>query len=144
MTANLTAKTSITIAAPAKDVWSALTKPELVKQYLMGADVHTDWKVGSPLRYTGEYKGRPFEEKGIIKQIEPGRLLQATHFSATSGKEDTPENYALVTYELEETGDHTLVTVSQDNIKDEKGVEGSKENWKSVLVGLKETAEALR
>jgi uncharacterized protein YndB with AHSA1/START domain len=132
------------IDAPAKNVWSALTKPELVKQYLMGADVHTDWKVGSPLRYTGEYKGRPFEEKGIIKQIEPGRLLQATHFSATSGKEDTPENYALVTYELEETGDHTLVTVSQDNIKDEKGVEGSKENWKGVLVGLKETAEALR
>jgi uncharacterized protein YndB with AHSA1/START domain len=144
MTANLTAKTSIMIDAPAKNVWSALTKPELVKQYLMGADVHTDWKVGSPLRYTGEYKGRPFEEKGIIKQIEPGRLLQATHFSATSGKEDTPENYALVTYELEETGDHTLVTVSQDNIKDEKGVEGSKENWKGVLVGLKETAEALR
>jgi uncharacterized protein YndB with AHSA1/START domain len=144
MTANLTAKTSITIDAPAKNVWSALTKPELVKQYLMGADVHTDWKVGSPLRYTGEYKGRPFEEKGIIKQIEPGRLLQATHFSATSGKEDTPENYALVTYELEETGDHTLVTVSQDNIKDEKGVEDSKENWKGVLVGLKETAEALR
>jgi uncharacterized protein YndB with AHSA1/START domain len=144
MTANLTAKTSIMIDAPAKNVWSALTKPELVKQYSMGADVHTDWKVGSPLRYTGEYKGRPFEEKGIIKQIEPGRLLQATHFSATSGKEDTPENYALVTYELEETGDHTLVTVSQDNIKDEKGVEGSKENWKGVLVGLKETAEALR
>jgi uncharacterized protein YndB with AHSA1/START domain len=144
MTTNLTAKTSITIDAPAKSVWNALTKPELVKQYLMGADVHTDWKVGSPLRYTGEYKGRPFEEKGIIKQIEPGRLLQATHFSATSGKEDTPENYALVTYELEETGGHTLVTVSQDNIKDEKGVEGSKANWKGVLVGLKATAEALR
>ena len=144
MNANLTAKTSITIHAPAKKVWDALTRPELVKKYLMGADVHTDWKVGSPLRYTGEYKGKPFEEKGVIKKIVPGRLLQATHFSVTSGNEDKPENYALVTYELEETDGRTVVTVSQDNIKDEKGVDGSKANWRAVLDGLKATAEALR
>ncbi len=73
----------------------------------------------------------------------PGRLFRATHFSVTSGKEDKPENYALVTYELEETDSRTVVTVSQDNIKDEKGVEGSKANWKGVLHGLKATAEAL-
>jgi uncharacterized protein YndB with AHSA1/START domain len=142
MTTNLTAKTSITINASANKVWDALTKPDLVKKYMMGADIHTDWKVGSPLRYTGEYKGKPFEEKGVITKIEPGRLLQATHFSVTSGKEDKPENYALVTYLLAESGGRTVVTVSQDNLKDEKGVEGSKANWNVVLDGLKTTVEA--
>jgi hypothetical protein len=32
---------------------TSLTKPELVKKYMMGADVKSDWKVGSPLTYTG-------------------------------------------------------------------------------------------
>ncbi len=55
----------------------------------MGADVKSDWKVGSSLTYTGEYQGKPYEEKGIIKKIEPEKVLQATHFSKGSGKEDS-------------------------------------------------------
>ncbi|MEO8877436.1 MAG: SRPBCC family protein [Polyangiaceae bacterium] len=141
MTENLTAKTELTICAPTSKVWEALTKPELVKKYMMGADVKSDWKVGSALTYTGEYKGKAFEEKGVIKKIEPEKLLQATHFSTTSGKEDKPENYALVTWQLEKRGDETVVSVSQDHIADEKGVEGSKANWSSVLQGLKKTVE---
>jgi uncharacterized protein YndB with AHSA1/START domain len=139
----LTATTSVTVHAPAREVWDALTKPALVKTYLMGADLKTDWKEGSPIRYTGEYNGKPYEEKGVVKKVEPPRLLQTTHFSAMSGKEDDPENYALVTYELEEQDGQTLLTVSQDNIADEKGIEGSKRNWQQVLQGLKHTVEAL-
>lgn len=141
MSNKLTAKTQITVHAPPTKVWAALTKPELVKQYMMGADVASDWKVGSPLVYTGSYQGKTFKEKGVIKQIEPNKLLQATHFSESSGKEDKPENYALVTWELHEKDGATVVTVSQDNIADEKGVEGSKRNWTGVLQGLKKTVE---
>ena len=142
MKANLTAKTQVTIHAKPAEVWQALTKPELVKQYMMGADVKSDWKVGSPLTYTGEYQGKRFEEKGVIQKIEPGKLLQATHFSASSGKEDKPENYALVTWALHEVDAGTVVVVSQDHIENEKGIEGSKANWKAVLKGLKQTVEA--
>jgi uncharacterized protein YndB with AHSA1/START domain len=138
---NLLAKTQITVhAAPAK-VWQALTQPALIKQYMMGADVSTDWKVGSPLVYTGTYQGKTYEEKGVIQKIEPGKLLQATHFSASSGKEDKPENYALVTWELHEKDGATVVTVSQDNLSSEKAVESSKSNWTQVLAGLKKTVE---
>jgi uncharacterized protein YndB with AHSA1/START domain len=136
-----TATTQITVHASAHKVWQALTKPELVKKYMMGADVSSDWKVGSPLTYTGSYQGKPFKEKGVIKQIEPNQLLQATHFSESSGKEDKPENYALVTWELHEKDDATVVTVSQDNIANEQGVEASKGNWTAVLQGLKKTVE---
>lgn len=136
------AKTQITVHASAAEVWKALTTPALIKKYLMGADVHTDWKVGSPLVYTGTYQGKPYEEKGTIQKIEPGKLLQATHFSATSGKEDKPENYALVTWKLDPEGDATVVSVTQDNISSEQAVEGAKKNWTAVLQGLKKTVEA--
>ena len=136
------AKTQITVHATAAEVWKALTTPALIKKYLMGADVHTDWKVGSPLVYTGTYQGKPYEEKGTIQKIEPGKLLQATHFSATSGKEDKPENYALVTWKLDPEGDATVVSVTQDNISSEQAIEGAKKNWTAVLQGLKKTVEA--
>ena len=138
---NLTAKTQTIIHASRNKVWDALTKPELVKKYMMGADVKSDWKVGSPLTYTGVYKDKPFEEKGVIRKIERDKLLQATHFSTNSGKEDKPENYALVTWELNEKDGMTAVTVSQDSISTEKGVEGSEANWAAVLKGLKQTVE---
>jgi uncharacterized protein YndB with AHSA1/START domain len=135
------ATTQITVQAPASRVWDALTTPELIKKYLMGADVHTDWKVGSPLEYTGTYEGKPYREKGTIKRIEPCKVLAATHFSSMSGKEDKPENYALVTWELEPHDGATVLKVSQDNIATPEGVEASKKNWAIVLKGLKETVE---
>jgi uncharacterized protein YndB with AHSA1/START domain len=137
----LTAKTQISVQAPPHKVWEALTQPALIKQYMMGADVSTDWKVGSPIVYTGSYQGKPYEEKGVIQKIEPNKLLQATHFSASSGKPDKPENYALVTWQLQEQGGATLVSVSQDNIADDKGIEASERNWTAVLQGLKKTVE---
>ena len=109
-----TAHTQISIAASADRVWTALTTPELIKQFMFGADVHTDWKVGSPLTYTGEYQGKKYEEKGTIKKIEPGKVLAATHFSSMSGKPDVPENYALVTWQLEpKQGETVSLTLSQ-------------------------------
>lgn len=141
MKTNLTARAETKIHATATEVWDALTKPELIKKYLMGADVKTDWKVGGPLVYTGEYKGQRFEEKGVIKRIEPKKLLQATHFSTTSGKEDKAENYGLVTWELSEKDGATTVSVSQDHIGNEEGIRQSKANWDSVLSGLKRTIE---
>lgn len=144
MSKTFTATAQITIHASASRVWAALTRPDLIKKYLMGADVHTDWKVGSPLVYTGEYQGKPYEERGIIKQFEPEKVLQATHFSTSSGKPDVPENYALVTWKLQDAGETTVVIVSQDNISSEKGVEQSKQNWAGVLKGLKQTAEATK
>jgi uncharacterized protein YndB with AHSA1/START domain len=141
MSNKLTATTQITVHASASKVWDALTKPELIKKYMMGADVSSDWKVGSPLTYTGSYQGKPYKEKGVIQQLEPNKLLQATHFSESSGKEDKPDNYALVTWELREKDDATVVTVSQDNVPNEQGVEASKRNWTAVLQGLKNTVE---
>ena len=142
MKKNLIAQTSISVDATPAKVWKALTTPKLVKKYLMGTDVSTDWKEGSAITYSGEYEGKKYNDKGIIKKIEPEKLLQTTYWSSMGGKEDKPENYNLVTYKIAKRSDKTLVTLTQNNNATEKEKEHSTENWKAVLKKLKEVVES--
>ena len=139
---NLIAETSISVDATPKQVWKVLTTPKLVKKFLMGTDVSTDWKEGSTINYNGEYEGKKYHDKGVIKKIEPEKILQTTYWSSMVGKEDKPENYNLVTYKLTNKGDKTVITLTQDNNASEKEQEHSTENWKSVLKKLKEVVES--
>jgi uncharacterized protein YndB with AHSA1/START domain len=122
-------------------VWDALTDPNLIKKYMFGADVVTDWNRGSPIEWKGMYEGKSYEDKGVILDIEPERLLRVTHFSPLSGKEDVPANYHTLTYELEGIGDKTIVSLSQDNNASEEEAEHSRSNWERMLSGLKEVVE---
>jgi uncharacterized protein YndB with AHSA1/START domain len=143
MKEKLTAKTTISINAPTEKVWKTITTPSLIKKYLMGTTVTTNWKEGSPIEYEGEYNGKKYHDKGVIKKIEKGRLLQSTYWSSAGGKEDKAENYNLVTYKLDEKDSHqkTVVTLTQDNVLSEKEKEHVTSNWKAVLKKLKEVAE---
>lgn len=141
MKENLIAEASTTVNASAAKVWKAITTPATVEKYLMGTHVTTDWKEGSPISYEGEYKGKKYKDKGVIKKVEPGKLFQSTYWSPMGGKEDKPENYNLVTYKLDEQNGKTTVTITQDNNSDEKAKQHSAENWKSVLQKLKEVVE---
>lgn len=144
MKSTLTAKAEVIINAPAMDVWKAITTPETIRQYLMGTNVKTDWKAGSPISYEGEYNGKAYHDKGTIQKIEPGKIFQSTYWSSMGGKEDKPENYNVVTYTLDEQGDKTHVTLTQDNVKDEAEKEHTTGNWTMVLGKLKEIVEGNR
>lgn len=137
----LTAETSIAINADSSKVWEALTTPELIKKYLMGTNVTSEWKEGSAITYAGEYQGKTYSDKGVIKKIEKGKILQSTYWSSMGGKEDRPENYNLVTYKLSHKDGKTVVTLTQDNINSENEKKHVSENWKMVLQKLKEVAE---
>jgi uncharacterized protein YndB with AHSA1/START domain len=135
------ATAEIVIDAPATRAWGALTEPEQIKKYMFGSQVVTDWKQGSPIVWQGEYEGQRYEDKDEIVEIEPARRLQVTHFSALGGQEDIPANYHTLTYELEDLGEATRVSLSQDNNASEEPAEHSRENWETMLSGLKETVE---
>ena len=139
---NLIAETSISVDATPTQVWKVLTTTKLIKEYLMGTDVSTDWKEGSTINYNGEYEGKKYHDKGVIKKMKPERILQTTYWSSMGGKEDKPENYNLVTYKLTAKDDKTVITLTQDNNASEKEKEHSTENWKSVLKKLKEVVES--
>jgi uncharacterized protein YndB with AHSA1/START domain len=141
MNDNYIARAITTIRAPVSKVWQALINPEIIKQYLFNTDVISDWKVGSPIIYRGEWEGKPFEDKGKILEIEPEKLLKSTHWSPLSGVPDSPENYHTVTYTLSDKGDNTEVTITQDNNATEQEKEHSERNWKTVLAGLKNLLE---
>jgi len=132
----------VTIDAPRAKVWDALTNPEKVKLYLHGTNLSTDWKVGSPISWKGEWKGQSYEDKGTVLEVETGRLLKNTHWSPMGGSADKPENYHTVTYELKDAGGKTILTLTQDNnATQEEADKMAEDNWGPVLRGLKETVE---
>ena len=141
MSENYIAKVTITINAPAARVWDALTQPQLIKQYLFGTEVTTDWQVGSPITYRGTWQGQAYEDKGRVIQVEPGKLLVSTYWSAFSGLPDVPENYQTVRYELAAEGSGTRLTVIQDNNATQEAASHSEQNWRMVLDGLKKLLE---
>lgn len=135
----LISEATIAIDATREQVWEAITTPSIIQQYLMGAQVTADWREGGSITYEGEYNGKKYKDKGEIKKMEPGKVFQSTFLSGT--KEDKPENYHLVTYNIWERDGKTMVTLSQDNIHSEKELEHSTTNWKMVLEKLKEVLE---
>lgn len=141
MKENLTANASISLDATPSKVWEALTNPKLIKQYMFGTEVTSDWKQGNPITWKGEYEGKSYKDKGVIKKIEANKILQHTYLSGMTGKEDKPENYATVTYKLSKEDDKTMLSLSQDNNENEEAKEGSIKNWKTVLKKLKEVVE---
>ena len=141
MPQNLVARSSTTIAAPAAEVWKALVTPSLIAQYMLGAEVASEWTPGSPITWKGEWEGKPYEDRGVIKRIERGRLLEYTHYSPLGGLPDLPENYHTVTVELAPDGSGTRVALSQDNNADEKARAHSEKNWSGMLAGLKKLVE---
>lgn len=141
MNGKYTAEATTMVHAPVSKVWQALVNPEIIKQYLFNTDVISDWQVGSPVIYRGEWEGKPFEDKGEILEIEPERILKSTHWSPLSGVPDLPENYHTVTYTLVDKGDSTEVTITQDNNATEEEKAHSEKNWQTVLDGMKNLLE---
>jgi uncharacterized protein YndB with AHSA1/START domain len=141
MEKQLIAKASTTIDAPAGKVWNALTNPAMIKQYMFGTTVKSDWKKGSAITFKGEWQGKKYEDKGVILDIEPQRKLRYSHFSPLSGLPDKPENYHNVTIELSANGKQTVVSLAQDNSKTEEEREHSEKNWGMMLMSLKKLLE---
>src|ERR1044071_6348847 len=138
-----TAKQSITIASPRPKVWEALTKPELVKKYFFGTTVESTWKKGDPIRFTGEWDGKKYEDKGKILDIEKDKLLKYSYFSSWSGKPDALENYHNVTYTLNDIAGGTEFVVEQEGLETEDAAEHTEKNWASIMEDLRKLLEQI-
>jgi uncharacterized protein YndB with AHSA1/START domain len=142
MTRGFEAVSSVTISAPREEVWDALTNPEKVREYMHGTNLSTDWQEGSPIYWRGEWKGKPYEDKGEVLEVKPQSVLRYTHWSPLGGSEDKPENYHSVTYELTgQNGETTLTLIQDNNPTQEEADKMAQDNWGPVLMGLKKTVE---
>ena len=141
MNKGLIAKASITINVPVAKVWYALINPDKIKQYMFGTNAVSDWKEGSLIVWKGEWMGKKYEDRGVILKLEPGNIIQYSHFSPLTGQPDLPENYHIVTIELSGKGKQTYVSLQQDNNATEEAREHSEKNWNMMLAGMKNFLE---
>lgn len=140
---------SITIHATAAEVWDALVNPVKTKVYMFGCETVSDWKVGSDLLWRGNYEGKDMVfVKGKIVSIEPPKKLVYTVIDPFASYPDIPANHLNVTYKLEQQGQQTTLTVTQDGF--EGAAEGDKryedvynkgEGWNPILLQIKALIE---
>ena len=131
-----------TIQAPTSRVWRVLTEPVLVSEWMMGAIVDCTWKKGDPITWNGEYQGKTYSDKGEVIDVDTGNRLVHTHFSATSGAEDKPENYHQFEWSLAADGNATKLTLVQSGAHSQREADQFKQNWAMMLDGLRDTAES--
>ena len=149
MSKHLFVKNSILINASMAKVWDALVNPEQTKKYMFGCETVSDWKVGSPLLWRGEYEGKEMVfVKGTIVDIKPGKFLVYTTIDPNSTIDDLSENYLTVTYDLSVENGQTLFTVTQGDYA--TVAEGERryneaynngEGWNPTLVQIKKLVE---
>ena len=137
----IVATAEIDIEAPVDRVWSALVDPDQIEKYMFGSRVETDWQVGSPIVWAGEYDGKPYEDKGEVLAVDEPTRLSVSHFSPLSGQDDVPENYHTLVYTLAARGDGTHLELSQDNNGSEEEAEHSRGMWEQMLQGIKAHVE---
>lgn len=134
-------KLSVTINAALHDVWHALTDPDLIGKYFFNVRVEGDWKEGNTIVYHGEWQGKKFQSKAKVLQLRDLKLLKYSYWSDMSGSEDLPENYHVITYELTPSDGKTELTMTEENLADEKMKEKSAMLWKQVFENLKKLVE---
>ena len=143
MDKNHVSKNTIDIGADPSSVWKVLTDPEEAKKYYFGAEVVTSWKEGESIVFKGSYNGNDYEEKGTLLSVKPNLRLQYTHWSNLENLPDLPENYRIWTFDLQEDGKNTQLTVTEDNIPTLQQKERSDEFWKDVLQKIKALSNAI-
>lgn len=150
MSQPLIVRNSIKVHAPAAKVWDLLTNPDQTKKYMFGCAALSDWTVGSPLIWKGNFNGVELVAvKGTVTGIRPGEFLAYTTIDPNSTIPDVPSNYVTVTYTLTETSGETLLEVTQgdftgvaDGQRRYEETYNNGEGWNPILVQIKALAEA--
>ncbi len=141
MNHQLEVKKTIQIGATPMEVWHALTDQETIKKYFFGTEAISDWVAGGTLIFRGAWEGKSYEDKGNILEAVPGKILKYDYWSGFSGLEDSPENYSLVTYALEQSGEGTSLNLSQKGFANEQVAAHGDSGWEMVLQNLKKLLE---
>jgi len=142
MNRDLSVSKSIDINASAQNVWRVLTEPDKIKVYLFGTNTITDWNVGSPITFQGEYEGHTYTDKGNVLENTPHTLLKYNYWSGFSGLEDKPENYSIITYTIEEGSQGQVhFTWTQEGFATEQGYQHTENGLPAMLEQIKQLAE---
>lgn len=141
---NKTIRLEILIAAPAPNVWAALTELGLINKWMLDTPVEilTEWHEGGRLLERGDLHGLPFENRGKIVRFDPPNALEYTHWSSLSIVPDLPENYTSVCFDLHQIENQTLLTLTMGNLLTFEIFKHLEFYWKTALHLFKAVAES--
>lgn len=127
--------------ASIEEVWNALTKPELVKQWQYGSELITDWKTGNEIRFRNEWQGQVFEQWGSILEIVPNQKIKYSLFFPRPELEDKPENYFIMSYILSEENNKVKLQIIQEDNRPGAVQEEPQGDENPILQSLKTLVE---
>ena len=119
-------------------LWEALTSSEFTRQYWFGAEIRSDWNVGSPfaLLLDGE-----ITDSGEILEADPPRRLVIKWLNEFR-PELKAEGPARCTYEIEEVQDAVKLTIIHESeVEDSKVITAVSGGWPRILSNLKSYLE---
>ena len=132
----------VTIAVNAKKLWPVLTESKYTKIYMFNCTVSTDWEIGSPITWQGNYQGYEAFQKGKILDIKQDELIKYSTFDPNFGLEDKPENYIHVSYILKDIDGQTELTIINETFDESEERMGHiNQGWDMVIGAIKTTDE---
>jgi len=129
-----------TINASLEKVWEALTNPDIVKKYFFGSELESTYEVGTPIYFRGDWEGKSYEDKGIIKEYTANKSLTYSYLSNWSELPDEEDNYLMVRYEISPAPIGTKLLITQSNYDAEKAAH-SLQNWEGIIGEMKRLIE---
>lgn len=108
---------TVEINAPLSKVWDALTNPQIMQLWMWegGMNIHSDWKAGSPITFTGRFYKTTYTDKGIILKFEREKVFSYTYWGKLSQLPDSPENYTVIEFTLSAKENKTILALTQSN-----------------------------
>jgi uncharacterized protein YndB with AHSA1/START domain len=139
-----TSEKKILINCDVKTLWSVLTESKYTKVYMFNCTVSSDWKIGNPIIWEGNYQGYQAYQKGEILDIKPFELIKYSTFDPNFGLEDKPENYIHISYILKGNGNETELTIINETFDgNSERMNHINQGWEMVVSNIKEVAEGL-
>ncbi len=136
--------TSILINADPQRVWTVLTEPKWMTQWLgdpaMKIEVETNWEKGSPVLIRGLHHVA-FENRGVVLEYDKPRKLTYSHLSSISRLADHPDNYSLIEFMLTPAGGMTELRIEISNFPTESIRHHLEFYWKGTLSVIKDAIE---
>lgn len=121
-------------------LWQALTDGDFTERYWFGHRIASDWKVGSPYKFT---RPNATSVEGKVLAFDPPRRL--TYTWDPCSPDAKRERTSRVTFDLEPHGNVVKLTVTHDNL-DEGGktLRDISGGWPMVIASLKSLLETGR
>lgn len=114
-----TFKGNVTLNAKPSEVWDTLTNPQKTKLFMFNCEAHSDWEIGSDIKWKGNFNGYESGEKGKILKLVKKKHLKYSSIDPNFGIEDVPENYLHITYDLSELNNKTELTMIIENFNND-------------------------